>query len=286
MARLNEEELKTLINKSYKCRQNILKMMRKGEGHIGGAYSGLDIITVLYNKILKHDPKNPKWPNRDRFILSAGHKCLALYAVLADRGYFDEEVLWTYATFKTKVAMHPEEKLLEGIEFPTGSLGHGLPVGNAIALAARLDSSDYRVFVMLGDGECNEGSVWEAAMAAGHYKVDNLVAIVDKNGLQVNGTTEEIMNVEPLQDQFEAFGWAAKTVDGHDFNQVYDSLLKVPFEKGKPSAIVANTTKCKGLLFAENNYQYHHWHCQPEKIDEAIELVATQMRKELDKVGK
>ena len=165
---LTAEEIKELLGKSYKCRENILKMMKNAEGHIGGAFSSLDIITVLYNKILRHNPKNPRWPGRDRFILSAGHKCLALYTVLADQKYFDEDVLWTYGQFKTKVAMHPEEKLLPGIEFPTGSLGHGLPVGHAIALAAKLDNMDYRVFVMLGDGECAEGSVWEAAMSSGH----------------------------------------------------------------------------------------------------------------------
>ncbi|MBM3706245.1 MAG: transketolase [Actinobacteria bacterium] len=266
-------------------RKNILKMMSKAEGHIGGAYSSLDIITVLYEKILKFNPAEPKWPDRDRFILSAGHKCLALYTVLADKGYFDEEVLWTYGTFRTKVAMHPEEKALPGIEFPTGSLGHGLPVGHAIALAARLDRKNYRVFVMLGDGECEEGSVWEAAMAAGHYGTDNLIAIIDRNMLQVNGSTDDVMNISPLDEKFRAFGWEVRTIDGHDFEQIYGSLSAVPFSPGRPSCIIANTTKCKGIDFAEGKFQYHHWHCEPEKINDAIEKVNTALGRELEKIG-
>jgi len=285
MSSLSKTELEELVNKSYMHRKNILKMMSKAEGHIGGAYSSLDIITVLYEKILKFNPAEPKWPDRDRFILSAGHKCLALYTVLADKGYFDEEVLWTYGTFRTKVAMHPEEKALPGIEFPTGSLGHGLPVGHAIALAARLDRKNYRVFVMLGDGECEEGSVWEAAMAAGHYGTDNLIAIIDRNMLQVNGSTDDVMNISPLDEKFRAFGWEVRTIDGHDFEQIYGSLSAVPFSPGRPSCIIANTTKCKGIDFAEGKFQYHHWHCEPEKINDAIEKVNTALGRELEKIG-
>jgi transketolase len=285
MDRLDSMEIAKLLGRAYKCRSNILKMMRNSEGHIGGAFSSLDILTVLYNKILRHDPENPKWVDRDRFILSAGHKCLALYTVLQDQGYFGEDILWTYGKFKTRVAMHPEEKLLPGIEFPTGSLGHGLPVGHAMALAARLDRKDYRVFVVLGDGECQEGSVWEAAMSAGHHKTDNLVAIVDRNGLQVNGATDDVMNISPVEDKFSAFGWEVRTIDGHDYNQIYDALISAPFKKGKPSCIVALTTKCKGLTFAEGKFEYHHWHCEPEKIDQSIETVNDSLKKELDNIG-
>ncbi len=286
MQQLSGKDISELIESSYRCRKNILKMMRQGEGHIGGAFSSLDILTVIYNKILRHDPKNPKWADRDRFILSAGHKCLALYAVLADQGYFKEEILYTYNTFDTPVAMHPEEKRLPGIEFSTGSLGHGLPVANAIALAARLDKKDYRVFVILGDGESAEGSVWEAAMAAAHHKTDNLTVIIDRNGLQVNGRTSEIMDSSPLEEKFKAFGWAVQTVDGHDFNRIYQALASVPFTRGKPSCIVADTIKCKGLPFGEDNFQFHHWHCEASEIDNAINLVEGQMGKELDKVAK
>jgi len=284
MLKLSKDEIKMLINKSYKCRENILKMMRKGEGHIGGAYSSLDIMTVLYNKILKHDPASPKWADRDRFILSAGHKCLALYSVLADQGYFDEDILWTYNSFNTRVPMHPDEKSLPGIEFPTGSLGHGLAVANAMALTARLDAKNYRVFVVLGDGECAEGSVWEAAMAAGHHKIDNLTAIIDRNGLQVNGRTTEIMNTGPLEDKFRSFGWEVKTINGHNFNQLYEVLLSLPFSDGKPSCIVADTVKCKGLKFGEDKYEFHHWHCELNEIDNAISVVNGEKGKELAKV--
>ena len=284
MAKLSKDEIKVLINKSYKCRENILKMMRKGEGHIGGAFSSLDIMTVLYNKILKHDPGNPKWTERDRFILSAGHKCLALYVVLADQGYFAEDILWTYNSLDTRVPMHPDEKSLPGIEFPTGSLGHGLAVANAIALTARLDRKSYRVFAILGDGECAEGSVWEAAMAASHHKIDNLTAIIDRNGLQVNGRTTEVMNTGPLEDKFRSFGWEVKTINGHNFNQLYEALSALPFSQGKPSCIVADTVKCKGLTFGEDKYEFHHWHCELNEIDNAISAINSERGKELSKV--
>ncbi|MBM3707833.1 MAG: transketolase [Actinobacteria bacterium] len=283
MVKLSSEEVKLLIGKSYRCRENILKMMRYGEGHIGGAFSSIDIMTVLYNKILRHNPKNSKWPDRDRFILSAGHKCLALYTVLADQGYFDEGVLWTYNTLDTKVPMHPDEKALPGIEFPTGSLGHGLAVANAVALTARLDKKDYRVFVMLGDGECAEGSVWEAVLASAHYRIDNITVIVDRNGLQVNGRTVDVMSTHPFEDKFKAFGWEVVTIDGHDFNQIYSALSSVPFSEKKPSCIIADTIKCKGLSFAEDKFQYHHWHCELSQVDEAINLVDSTRQSELEK---
>jgi len=284
MSKLSKDEIKVLINKSYKCRENILKMMRKGEGHIGGAFSSLDIMTLLYNKILKHDPGNPGWAERDRFILSAGHKCLALYAVLADQGYFSEDILWTYNSFNTRVPMHPDEKSLPGIEFPTGALGHGLAVANAMALTARLDRKNYRVFAILGDGECAEGSVWEAAMAASHHKIDNLTAIIDRNGLQVNGRTTDVMNTGPLEDKFRSFGWEVKTVNGHNFSQLYEVLSALPFSQGKPSCIVADTVKCKGLTFGEDKYEFHHWHCEADEVDNAISVVNSEKGKELSKV--
>lgn len=284
MPKLSNEEIKNLIEKSYISRTNILKMMEKGEGHIGGAFSALDIITVIYNSILKFDPEKPKWEDRDRFILSAGHKVLALYATLADVGYFDEEILWTYNSIDTRVPMHPDEKVLPGIEFPTGSLGHGLAVACGIALSARLDNKDFRVFTMLGDGECDEGSVWEAAMSASHHGMDNLTAIVDRNGFQVNGGTREVMDTSALEEKFSSFGWEVKTIDGHDFKQIYEVLSSVPFKPGKPSCIVADTTKCKGLSFGEDKFEFHHWHCPLEEINNAIELVNDQKKKEYSKI--
>jgi transketolase len=284
MPELSKEEVKDLIEKSYNSRTNILKMMKKGEGHIGGAFSALDIITVIYNHILRFNPEKPQWKDRDRFILSAGHKILGLYAVLADAGYFEEEILWTYNTLNTRVPMHPDEKTLPGIEFPTGSLGHGLAVACGISLSARLDNRDFKVFTMLGDGECGEGTVWEAAMSAAHHKMDNLTAIVDRNGLQVNGTTEEVMDSSILEEKFSSFGWEVKTIDGHDFNQIYEKLSSVPFTEGKPSCIVADTTKCKGLAFGENKFEFHHWHCPADEINSAIELVKDQKEKEHSKI--
>lgn len=284
MPELSKEEIKELIEKSYRARSNVLRMMKNGEGHIGGAFSALDIMTVLYNCILKHDPKNPKWPDRDRFILSAGHKVMGLYTTLADQKYFNEEILWTYNTLNTRVPMHPDEKVLPGIEFPTGSLGHGLAVANGIALSARVDKKDFRVFVILGDGECAEGSVWEAAMSAGHHRVDNLTVIVDRNGFQVNGATEDIMDTSLFEDKFAAFGWEVRTIDGHDFSGIYNTLSSVPFKSGRPSCIIADTTKCKGLPFGEDKFEFHHWHCAPEEIDSAINLVNKQKEEEYAKI--
>jgi len=284
MSGLTKNEIKELTKKAYECRKNILKMMRFGEAHIGGAFSSLDIITVLYNKILKHDPKKPKWEDRDRFILSAGHKGMALYTTLENQGYFNKEILWTYNTFNTKVPMHPDEKVLPGIEFPTGSLGHGLAVGQGMAHAGKLDKKDYRVFVMLGDGESAEGSVWEALMSASNFNLDNLVVIVDKNGLQVNGRTKEIMNSESLEEKFKAFGWETRAIAGHDFNEIYDALSSVPFKTGKPSAIIADTVKCKGLDFAEDKYEYHHWHFKESEIDDVLKNVDECCREELCKI--
>ena len=284
MKGLSRKEIEELINISYGSRVDILEMMRNGEGHIGGAYSGLDIITVLYNKVLNHRPRDPGWKDRDRFILSAGHKCLALYATLAQQDYFPRDLLRTYNTFDTKVQMHPDEKALPGIEFPTGSLGHGFPVANGMALAGRLDRKDYRVFVMLGDGECDEGTIWESAMSAAHHRLDNLTVIVDKNGLQVNGRTEDVMTTTPLEDKFSSFGWEVRTINGHDINQIYETLLDIPFRAGKPSAIVADTIKCKGLALGEDKFEFHHWHCAEDGIDGAIDNVKGQCRKEIAKI--
>lgn len=285
MEMLAKSEIKKLINKAYENRKKILKMMKNGTAHLGGASSCLDILTVLYNKILRHDPGNPKWAERDRFILSAGHKGVALYTTLQDQGYFEEDILWTYNMLKSKVPEHPDEKLLPGIEFPSGSLGHGLSAGSGIAIAAKLDQKDYRVFIILGDGECGEGTVWEAAMASAHYNLDNLITIIDRNGLQVNGRTMDIMDTSPLEDKFIAFGWEVKTIDGHDYEEIYDSLINVPYKSGKPSCIIANTIKCKGIPSLENEYLTHHCHWDVDKIDETINIIEKSKKTELLKIG-
>lgn len=281
---LTANEIIYLTEKSYENRKKILKMVVGSPSHLGGAFSCLDIITVLYDKILKFNPSDPTWGSRDRFILSAGHKGIALYVTLQDKGFFEEELLWTYNKLGTRVGEHPNEKDLPGIEFPTGSLGHGLSAGGGMAAAGKIDKNDYRVFVLLGDGECAEGSVWEAAMAASHHKLDNLVAIVDRNNLQVNGRTFNVMNTGILEEKFRSFGWETRTINGHDFRQIYDSLKEVPFKNGRPSCIVADTIKCKGVTFKEDDFLSHHCHWDAEKTEEVLDLVEQNKQKELSSI--
>lgn len=281
MNKLTKERKRILIEKSYNSRVNALRMMKNGSSHLGGVLSCLDILTVLFNEILRHNPKNPKWMNRDRFILSAGHKAVALYVTLQDQGYFDESILWTYNRFRTKVPEHPDSKLLPGVEFPTGALGHGLSVSCGMAIIAKMINSNCKFFTLLGEGECSEGTVWEAAMAASHYKLDNLVAIIDLNGLQVNGRTKDIMNSAPLDKKFSSFGWEVQIIDGHNYDEIYSSLKNTPIKAGKPTCVIANTVKCKGISFAENDFTTHHCHWEEEKINKAIIDLNENKKKEL-----
>lgn len=282
MNKLTNERKKILIEKSYNSRIKVLKMMENGASHLGGALSCLDILTVLYNEILNHDPKNPKKINRDRFILSSGHKAIALYATLQDQGYFDEKILWTFNRFRTRVPEHPDEKLLPGIEFPTGALGHGLSVACGMAIAAKINNNNYKFFTLLGDGECEEGTVWEAAMASSHYKLENIIAIIDLNGLQVNGKTKDIMNSSPLDKKFSAFGWEVQIIDGNNYDEIYNVLKSIPLMTGKPSCIIARTVKCKGISFAEDDFSTHHCHWEKEKINKAIVNLNENKKKELE----
>lgn len=281
MSSLKKREIKDLIDKSYKYRVTILKMMKLDEVHIGGAFSCIDILTVLYNKILNNNPKDPKWDKRDRFILSAGHKGIALYVVLQDLGYFDEEILWTWGSLGSRISMHPDEKTLPGIEFPTGALGHGLALAGGLAITAKLDKKTHKVFALLGDGECAEGTVWEAAMSAAHFKLDNLFAIVDRNRLQVNGQTSDVMDSSLLEEKFKSFGWETRVINGHKMNEIYKALMDMPFNVGKPSCVIADTVKCKGIETWENNMLSHHCHWNAEKVDEAINLLKSAKRKEI-----
>jgi transketolase len=281
---LTSSEKKTLLKKAYNNRVKILKMSKNCSVHLGGALSCIDILTVIYNKILRFDPKNPEWEDRDRFILSAGHKGVALYTTLQDIGYFKEELLWKYGLLDSGIGDHPDEKSLPGIEFPTGSLGHGLAAGSGMAIAAKIDGKSHRIFVLLGDGECGEGSVWEAAMAAAHHKLDNLTAIVDRNGLQVNGKTADVMDTAILEEKFSSFGWIVKTINGHDYDQIFDSLVNLPDKKDRPTCIIADTVKSKGVTFSENDFLSHNCNWEEAKIDEAIESVSRNMEKELSSV--
>jgi len=257
---IDKKEITRLIDKAYKNRLMILKIIgRCGSVHLGGCFSAMDIITVLYDKVLIHDPKKPKWDGRDIFLLSAGHKAVSLYVVLQSHGYFEEDILWTFNKLHSKIPMHPDEKLLPGIEFPTGSLGHGLSVGCGIATAFKKYKLNRRVFVLLGDGESEEGTTWEAALTANKYKLDNLVAIIDANNLQSEAPIEEMLPIAPIGQKFQAFGWSVRTIDGHDISQIYKTLTEVPFDENKPNCIVANTIKAKGLDFAENKVEFHHW---------------------------
>ncbi len=225
-------------------------------GHTGGGLSCLDILNVLYNRILNVCPKNFSSPHRDRYVQSKGHSVEALYAVLADRGFFPEADLKTICHYKSHYVGHPTRHI-PGIEMNTGALGHGLPICIGMALAGKMDSAPYRVFTLLGDGELAEGSNWEAALAAAHYKLDNLTAIIDHNTLQITGHTHDVMNNAPLDEKWRAFGWSVKVVEGHNYAALTEVLSK-PDEIGKPTCIIANTTKGKGVSFMENVAKWHH----------------------------
>jgi transketolase len=227
-----------------------------GAGHTGGSLSCLDILNVLYNRILNVSPETFSNSARDRYVQSKGHSVEALYAVLADRGFFPEAELKTICHYQSYFVGHPTRHI-PGIEMNTGALGHGLPICIGMALAGKMDSASYRVFTLLGDGELAEGSNWEAALAAAHYKLDNLTAIIDHNTLQITGHTRDVMSNEPLDEKWRAFGWKVKIVNGHDYGQLTDALSK-PAEVGKPTCVIANTVKGRGVSFMENVAKWHH----------------------------
>jgi len=248
-------ELKLTANK---VRKDIVRMITKAKsGHPGGSLSAADVVTALYFKVMRHNPENPKWEDRDRFILSKGHAAPLLYAVLAESGYFEVKELLTLRKLGSRLQGHPDMKRLPGIEISTGSLGHGLSVGNGMAIAGKLNKRGYRVYILLGDGECQEGQVWEAAMTASHYKLDNVTAILDYNGLQIDGPVKDVMNINPISNKWRAFGWYVIEINGHDFKEIFDSFERVKKLKGKPSIIIAHTTKGKGVSFMENVVDFH-----------------------------
>jgi transketolase len=254
---------------AYRIRKHIINtIVHNGEGHGGGALSCADILSVLYLGIMNIDKDN--MGNSDKFILSAGHKCLALYGALVEKGIIDVSVLDTYNKLGSPVPGHPDAAKLAGVEFSTGSLGHGLPLGCGYAIAARIRGSSYRTYVLMGDGEQGEGSNWEAAAFAAHNKLYNLIAVIDENGLQINGRTNEILKPTPYEERYRAFGWSVKSVDGHDVEALFNAFASAPFEKNKPSMIIAKTIKCKGLSFAEDNVKYHHWNPDKNEAEMAI----------------
>jgi len=243
--------------RSRTLRKTIVRTIAAGKrGHVGAAFSIVEILRVLYDDVLKYDAKKPRWPDRDRFILSKGHGCLALYAMLADRGFFPEAELWKFCASDGILGGHPEYGKVPGIEASTGSLGHGLSFGVGFALAAKLDGRKHRVFVLLGDGECAEGSVWEAAMCAAKHRLDQLTVLVDYNQQQTYGTTTGLL--EPFTRKWEAFGFSVREANGHDVPALKAVLSAVPFAANKPSAIICHTIKGKGVSFTERNLSWHH----------------------------
>ena len=273
--------IKDLEDKALKIRKDVVKMIGCGTGHIGGCLSAADIVTALYFHQMNHDSKNPMWEDRDRFVLSKGHCAPLLYAVLAETGYFDRDILWTLRQFGSCLQGHPDmnyKKPIPGIEISTGELGQGLSVGAGIALSGRIKKKDFNVYALLGDGEIQEGQVWEAAMFAAHYKIGNLKAIVDSNKLQIDGPVAEVMNVEPIADKFAAFGWNTIEIDGHNMSEIVDGFEKAVAENFKPTVIISNTIKGKGVSAWENNPACHHLHFVPE--DEIEKYI-----NELNKIG-
>jgi transketolase len=252
---MTEQELR---RKSVQYRKTILTIIhRANAGHTGGSLSCIDILNVLYNRVMNVSPENFDDPNRDRYVQSKGHSVEALYTVLADRGFYPATELDTLGQYQSHFIGHPTRKI-PGIEQNTGALGHGLSFSVGLALAAKKDRRSYRVFTLLGDGELTEGSNWEAAMSAAHYKLDNLIAIVDRNTLQITAPTEEVMALESLMDKFVAFGCAVRSCNGNDIADLSRKLESAPFESWKPNVIIANTTKGKGVSFIENALNWHH----------------------------
>lgn len=248
-----------------KIRQKCIKMLAAaGSGHPGGSLSVADIVAVLYFKTMRVDPTRPEWTERDRFILSKGHSCPAVYAALAMKGYFSEAYLKTFRQNGTILGGHPDMRKISGIDMTAGSLGHGLSVGLGMALAGKLNSQDYKVYVLLGDGELQEGQIWEAAMAAAHYKLENLVAIVDRNNLQIDGPTERVLSLGELKKKWEAFGWTVREVDGHDHEALIEVFDKIPFDNERPNLVLAATVKGKGISFMEDQVEWHGKGLTPE----------------------
>jgi transketolase len=263
--------IETLSRLSVDIRKKLIRMIFAAKGgHIGGSLSSVDILTSLFFHVMKYDPAHPEDPARDRFILSKGHSVEGYYCTLATAGFFPEAQLDEYGRFGTMLYGHPTLKV-PGVEIPSGSLGHGLAVGVGMALAASRDGKDTKVFVLMGDGEQGEGSVWEAAMAAANYRLDHLVAIIDNNNLQISGPVDSVMRTSSLAEKYASFGWAVRSVDGHDFDQLNGAFDAAPWEPGKPSMVIAHTIKGRGASFMENDPAWHHKTPTREQLEHAID---------------
>src|SRR5690606_586203 len=258
--------------KAQEMRRSVIDMIYAAKsGHPGGALGTADVLTTLFYRFINDRPEEPHWPDRDRFVLSAGHMCPILYAILADRGYFPKELLSTFRRLESPVQGHPSIRSgLPGAEYSGGSLGNGLSFALGSAMAARLTGKSYRVFCLVSDGECQEGQTWEAAMAAAHHKVDNLIVVVDVNGTQIDGPVEKVMEVRPMAPRWEAWRWHVQEVDGHHIPALYDAFQAALAEKGRPSVIVANTVIGKGVSFMEDDYRWHHGVPSEEQYRQAM----------------
>lgn len=276
---MTRPDIKELKRKAIEIRKDIVKSLNAaGSGHTGGSLSIVEILVALYYYALKNDPKNPKWKGRDRFLLSKGHACPALYAVLAEKGYFPKADLLTLRKMGSKLQGHPQIGL-SGIEISSGSLGQGLSIANGMALAARLDKLDSRFYCLMGDGETNEGQVWEAAMTASHYKLDNICAIIDYNKLQIDGFCCEVKDMGAYLDKWRNFGWNVIETDGHDIEKMMDAYDAAKEFKGKPTAIVAHTIKGKGVSFVENKAEWHGIAPKKEELESAIRELDEELKK-------
>lgn len=265
------EVIGKLQDKAAEMRRDIVVMVGAAQsGHPGGSLSAADIVAALYFHVMRYDPANPKDPNRDRFVLSKGHASPVLYAALAEAGFFPKEEIITFRRINSRLQGHPDMKKLPGVEFTTGSLGQGLSGAAGMAIAGKVDKRDYRVFCLVGDGESQEGQIWEAAMSSAHYELDNLTAITDFNGLQIDGSNEVIMGVTPLADKWRAFGWHVIEIDGHDFKQILDALSPDQKVAGKPTMIIAKTVKGKGVSFMENVCDWHGKAPSEEQVAQAL----------------
>ncbi len=266
-----DQKIKELENKAKQIRKTIVDILCKaGSGHPGGSLSATDLVTALYFAVLRYDPRNPQWPQRDRFHMSKGHCCPLLYTVLAEVGYFPKVELQNLRKLGSILQGHPDRST-PGVEVASGSLGQGLSVALGMSLAARLDKKDYRVYCLIGDGESQEGNIWEAAMAASHYKCDNLCVMMDYNGFQIDGKVSEVMNLEPVKAKWQSFGWHTIEIDGHNIKEILEAYEEAKTVKLKPSIIIAHTVKGKGVSFMENVCSFHGCVPTSEETKKAIE---------------
>jgi len=268
---VSEQELKKLKETAREMRINIIKMLTEaGSGHPGGSLSIADILTVLYFHKMRHDPKNPKWDDRDRFVLSKGHGVPAQYALLAKSGYFSEEELMSLRKTGSRLQGHPDRSRLPGLEASTGSLGQGLSIAVGMAVAGKMDKKNYRIYCMVGDGESQSGQIWEAAMCAAKYKLDNLTAILDYNKIQLDDRVNIVMEIEPVKDKWKSFGWNVMEIDGNDIPKIIDALDDAEKVKGKPTIIIAHTVKGKGVSYMEDSVDWHGKAPSKELAEQAI----------------